>query len=708
MPPIGETYMATADERVARLRLRFETTAQDLQRARTAVGTLVREVDTLEAKQRQLDAQYARSIQLQIENARALNQNSNFVSNLRSDLSALANTQENVNQAQEASNRSTSQSIDLLDRYRRAVDSARISEEKRVGSVGAGTAGRLGQVDRFGRVGGQILGGLGANEAANAVNLVGDVADSFTLLNPVMLAVTAAGIGLAAVFGDIQRGIEAAKQAGIEFAQRQLTNQQLIESGATTADAQGLRDDAASRAQIFGEQVNQLSAIRNELEQIRREAGVATSANLSPTGLGFEGDRASQLFRQFQQITGITVRSVDEMNAALGGTVQNAITAAGEVLNYNQLLLGNAFQVNDIAQANERFTGVLGSLGGAVTTVIDAFNEAKQGANEAAQALTAYNSEKTKEIQLAREATAAAAAELRAQGLTDITNELFEAQTAVVEASNAERIAQEALAAAQGKVTQNIREFEIAAEQERAENIQDAGEQRAKIAQDTEDRILDIQRKAGRSILDAIGNRDALAARNAAENAKEQISDERREAQKRLRELEDNLKKQNRMVDERLRERIRLEQQRGVEEINLKRQLLLQAQTDLRNANNAELLIRRQANIMFGQEAYLGGKSMVAFFKAGVDEALRAGMGGKGGSMGGKTQGSYFYTAPQFTGTLAPAPPSPFQFTTPQGGTPVTFAPTITGQTRQQVQKQLDARVNQVVEFMFTGRQMTA
>lgn len=695
-----------ANERVARLRLRFETTAQDLQRAKAAVGSLVREVDALEAKQRQLDAQYARSIQLQIENARALNQNSNFVSNLRSDLNALANTQENVNQATSTAVRSTNDAAEANTRLARSAREAS-QAQARVGSVSAGTAGRLGQVDRFGRVGGQILGGLGANEAANAVNLIGDVADSFTLLNPAMLAVTAAGIGLAAVLGQIQTGIDAAKQAGQEFAQRQLSNQELIESGATTADVERLRDDAASDAAVFGGQLNELTSIRDQL--IAATQGIPQFANVSPSNRhGFQNQEAFDLLRQFQDITGIAVVSVEEMTAALQGTATNAIDAGRDVINYNQLLISGGLAANDAAAAAEAAAEAALENKEGQLELRDALREQKQEAFDAAQALREYNNVKIKEIQLAREAAAATAAELRAQGLTDITTELFEAQTAVVEASNAERIAQEALAAAQGKVTQNIREFEIAAEQERAENIRDAGEQRAKIAQDTEDRILDIQRKAGRSILDAIGNRDALAARNAAENAKEQISDERREAQKRLRELEDNLKKQNRMVDERLRERIRLEQQRGVEEINLKRQLLLQAQTDLRNANNAELLIRRQANIMFGQEAYLGGKSMVAFFKAGVDEALRAGMGGKGGSMGGKTQGSYFYTAPQFTGTLAPAPPSPFQFTTPQGGTPVTFAPTITGQTRQQVQKQLDARVNQVVEFMFTGRQMTA
>ena len=658
--------MATND-RVARLRLRFETSQQDIQRAKSAVQGLLQQVDALETQQRQLDAQYARSIQVQMDNARALNQNSSFVSNLRSDLATLANEQENVNRAQTASNRSTNDNIDLLGRLKRAVESVTIAEQKRVGSVSAGTAGRLGQVDRFGRVGGQILGGLGAGEAANAVNLVGDVADSFTLLSPPMLAVTAVTGVLAAAYGHLR----AETQRVTDLTTARLNAEADLARFLATATAEQTRERLQQAQQQLRVEEALLQARDEERRVMARQIAAGGTFDLLRETLNIafgEFDALQASYANQEKIVADLRTEVGGLNTALESTdpvIRQILGVADQIRQTQAVLPDLIAKTKELSLAQE---------------------EEARTAQEAAQALANANSEKAKEIQLAKEAAIAASEAVRAQGITDVTNELFEAQTAVVDSSNRQREAQEALAATQSKVTDTIRELETSAEQERTANVRDAAEERAKIARESDERILEITRKGALSVLNAVGKRDAEAAFNAAQQAKEQIRDEKDSARKRQRDLDESLSKQNRVVDERLRERIRLEQIRGNDELNTRRQALLQAQTDLRNANNAELLIRRQSNITLGQEAFKGGQSMVAFFKAGIEQGMR-GVGGSGKGAA-KAQTSYFYTAPQFTGSLAPT--SPFQFTAPQGGgSPVVFAPTITGQTRRANETQI-------------------
>lgn len=92
----------------------------------------------------------------------------------------------------------------------KALDNVVVEPEVRVQRSGGGSGARsnnsaLESVDRFGTTGSQILGALGAGEAGNVVGLVGDLAQGFSTLNPVMLGVTALSVGFTAALGGLSK-----------------------------------------------------------------------------------------------------------------------------------------------------------------------------------------------------------------------------------------------------------------------------------------------------------------------------------------------------------------------------------------------------------------------------------------------------------------------------------------------------------------------
>jgi hypothetical protein len=610
-----------ANDRVSKLRLRFETTQSDINRARTDIRSLMTDIDALEQQQDGLNASYARSLQSQIASSRALDQNDAFVNSLRTDLGALADQQQQVN-------RVTDDGVSMLDRYRRAVDSVREAEQRRSGSVGGRTAGRLDQVDRFGRVGTQVLSGLGQGEAANAVGLVGDVADSFTKLNPVMLGVTAVTTGLALVYGHLREETQRVTEATAARIQ---------------AEAETARFLAAATT---GQTRERIEALRNQiqveeqlLEARRREEAEARGNLNAIDSLGL------LLHTAYGEITAMTT-ATDQQNAAVTG------------LRTELDLLTTSFQNTDPVLA--QLYGMIDAFEGIRETSQYAnqlLYDQKQAQLEEAEARAQVIHE-TEQYVANLQYEAKVTAELnRQKGISDTTDQLFKLNEQLVELDNKDREAVEALAKSRQDAAEKLQQIDVDAEKERTKNINEAGKQRNKIIEDSEDHILDITRKAGRTILNAIGNRDALAAFQAKQQAQDQIDDEREAQSKRLKELQDNLRDQNQAVDERLQERRRIEEQRGREEIAVRFAAAQRTLTDLNNAQNAQLALQQQYHILAGQAAFQGGENLVVQFKMGMDSGLS-----KVGGLNSSGKQGYFYSAPQFSGTLAPSNSAPFNF----------------------------------------------
>lgn len=657
-----------SNDRVARLRLRFETSQQDINRAKSAVGSLIQEIDQLEAQQRELDAQYARSLQVQIANARALDQNSSFVNSLRADLGNLAEEQENLNRVQQQTNRTTDESIDLLDRYRRAVEQTGAAEAKRVGSVGAGTAGRLEQVDRFGRVGTQVLSGLGQSDAANAVGLVGDVADSFTKLNPVMLGVTAVTTGLAVVYGHLRQETE---RVTTETAARIQAEAEAARFLATATQTQ-----TRERIQALQEQIRVEEAI---LEARRREEAEARGQLDA-----FDALRLT-LGIAYGEITAMTAATDESANEVRGlHTELDVLT--GSIQNLDPVLGLLEDQLTQL----EDFRSTVQYVNQLLYDEKQAQLEAAEAAAEEAAALRDANSEKQKSIELAREEAAIEAEKLRQQGITDTVDQLFKANEEILRLDQEDAEAAAALAKARSDASAAIQKLESDAEQERNANLSEAEDQRAKITSESNDRILDITRKGNAMVSNAIGARDALAAYLAQQNAKEQIADEQKAQQKRLGDLDANLKKQNRLVDQRLQERLQIERQRAEQEIAVRFAAAQRALTNLDNALNAQAAIQSQYNSLMVAESAEAGKAMVVAFRDSISANLA-----NTRTVTRPDQQGYFYTAPQFQGNLAPQ-----QFSNSSNGG-LTVNQVINGQTAQQIGVRLRQAGDQLVNLFF-------
>lgn len=136
-----------------------------------------------------------------------------------------------------------------------------------------------------------------------------------------------------------------------------------------------------------------------------------------------------------------------------------------------------------------------------------------------------------------------------------------------------------------------LEELEIEEGERRAEAIAEAADERLELEQDTADRLLEIQRKQTIDETRARGERDALTAYFAREDALEAARKEQSERDKRLRRLETDLGKEFQQVERYYDKRELEAQQRLDREIATMQQTNARLQGDLINAQNAQLQI---------------------------------------------------------------------------------------------------------------------
>lgn len=438
-------------------------------------------------------------------------------------------------------------------------------------------------VDRAGSVGSQVLSGLGQGDAANAAGLVGDVFGAFTSLNPVMLATTAVGIGVAAVFGNINAEMEANRIASQEYADRLASNAELIADGATTADITAQADRLRTVIANVDDDIRLLIDLRD------RADAADVAGNLS---------EMENIYDQVSAIFGRPIRDLQTLNTAIDAITQKSSDYTGALLNLNQLLLSGDLAANDAAARAEQQAkdnaAAFDTLVNAGQGVLDLIQRNIDLSLEQAEATRREIVDKQKLLVITEEAAEATRRAAQATAITEATTQLFDVRADLSEKTNDLAEKEAALAKVTADATAKIAQLEADAGERRNEAITKSNDDIEKQEQEHKDRIADIDRKANADIQNAIGRRDALAAFQAAQERKEQITDEVNSNRKRKQELQKSLDDQLNTIRTNLRKQTEAVRTNAANEETIKRQARDASRVALQNAQNAEVLLTKQ------------------------------------------------------------------------------------------------------------------
>lgn len=470
---------------------------------------------------------------------------------------------------------------------------------------GSGRGNALESLDRVGSVGSQVLSGLGNSTGANAAGLLGDIAGAATSLNPVMLAVTAAGTGLALVLGENERRMKELTEAGEDFARRTQGIAGLAGAGTTSEGArEQIRQLEATRDATTGMNT-ELQAYQSQIAGFDAFVNSANDSIAQMLSRGategpdferaivlqeeirrVEAQRAEVLEEVARRSSG-TITSVEGLNAAFASNQTDINNTQVAIDDLNRAIEGGVFAYNDAAIAIDQQVVKTKELMRAQQELADAqANELRASAQEAAV--------KVKELAAAERDRANAAKVIVQQGISDKTDAYFNALekvgTATASVTKAEQSLQEA------RDDQAARENKLRSDTADAVNNaeESAAEARVKLAETTGEEVNRITRRFNADYKNAQGFRDALAAHLAKQRADEELTDQREGASKQEREIEKSLTKQLQTISKNYNKQFAEVQQAGAKEINQRRQTLQQAQVDLANAQNSENATRKQ------------------------------------------------------------------------------------------------------------------
>lgn len=552
--------------------------------------------------------------------------------------------------------------VEQLRRDLLALDDVKVTPVVDVQRAGAGAAGDpnpLDEVDRGGRVAGQILSGLGQGEAANAAGLIGDVAGAFTALNPAMLATVAVGGALTLVVGQLTKAYEEAKTAANEYLAAQTEINALIVRG----DAEGLE---ARRAQLETDiaarnrttaSLSALIARFDEL-QIGADAILAGQEDLNTTGLNY----AEILQEQERVIAQIGVETDGQITNI--GVLRDSIAGFDEEtakLQSDLLLVENGIaQLGQESQDKRAALQPLAdTLGRIITLAIPAaeglgriVEELKEGQNFQRGTGKGF-SFPTKDVFLADQAAAKAAQEALSGKRTDAylaaITETVQAQDTLRRAQEAYNEAVNASAARIAEINAKLQEDLSRAEAERqsdlAEAARDAGEERVKVTEDAEKERARIQRRFERTYSDAVAERDALAAKRAEDQRDDELKELDERYKDQLKTVDKSLAAQQRTIEARYQQQVatinaaaqsavRTEQAAAQARLSALQQGVQAAQTALINAQQSEFLIRANYYNQAVSQAQVWANLMQLYTSYGF--SLPGGTGGSYGGGGGR------------------------------------------------------------------------
>lgn len=507
------------------------------------------------------------------------------------------------------------------------LDNVVVEPEVRVqrsggGSGARGNNGALESVDRFGTTGSQILGALGASEAGNVVGLVGDLAQGFSTLNPVMLGVTALSVGFTAALGGLSKQYdESARSARNLIATQEAYFSLLV--GGTSASVQAAIDAKRMQVEIARLTYEELNrVVETGYQQTSQTLGVFTDTFLEVTNAGGARElrtRRDEALQQYQQETFLLGRietllgsEATARNDSAAAT-EEAIAAEHELADARrdafideakrggQALAdraNNRLEV-DRMTAEQRQTRALELQRQISMLAANQQFYANQQTTEggyAAYLLGQQLADMREELIRVTDTTYTYADGLEAEAvakkaITDQTDNYFDSLTDEVKA-------QEKLFEARAEYTQAVTEG-AAKEKELLDETQD---KREEIADETAERIADIEERSAkerykilrdfnRAWTSAVGERDALAGKQAKIAASDRLEDQAENDA-------DALIKQKKATDKQLaaldrsydQQYARLIQSLNAE-ISIKQTAMNRAQIDVINAQNAQALI---------------------------------------------------------------------------------------------------------------------
>lgn len=551
------------------------------------------------------------------------------------------------------------------------VVSPRIETERTEVSRGGGV---LDSIDRFSSTGTQILSGIGQGEAANAVGLLGDVAQGFGSLNPMMLAVTAATAGLALVVGNLQAEFEEAKQKAEKYLAIQGEINSLVAGGATSETIQAQIDQNNAEITAFAQDRSTYLGFQQRLQEAQTQIAEAQDALLNPVTnydqagniIPPDSEATLQAYMQAQQqeqqileelgaFTNGNVESLTGLNLALEGNQEAIAALAEENASLQGALLSTGVQANNAAA---ELAEAQAAADAELRATIDAQREAGQlTAKQRAERVDALEQEQAALEEFAQTAgiseeyrqqlndqiavlgirirelgadivSTADLAEQAAQALetlkqneqtlTDLADNLFDAQAREVAAKEQAREATEAynqslrqhqttLAKIDADLKENREKIAADTGDKIAEEEAKAAEDRAKAVEDSAKRRQEIEDRYNRTYTDAVAERDALGARRAKQQRDDDLKKEGESLDERLKAIDDGLQEQTKIIRKRGDEQVKLaedaarksvaaENDRWQKEYDIRVRANQQAIRDVQNAASTVQAIQANVN----------------------------------------------------------------------------------------------------------------
>jgi len=496
------------------------------------------------------------------------------------------------------------------------------------GAVRAGGGTRSGVIN----IGTSSLAGAGDAATAQTVNAVTNVTGALTMLGPA----AAVAVGAVELFSVAMRNAENAAKRAISEINRELDR------------------NAELRRDLFGMTTDEVNAYidrqRSSFEQTRADLEDAFAARdtfweesdwVARTRIGAGTDA----------VWNALTERINGLNAELAGTSDNMADAidwvnAGKTADADREAAARAMTEAEEQLAQTRLDAIeqqrrfeLSALDLARTGTMDDFNarlrdmdidraaldRARQSvwelglttevARAQAEAYTEQIVRLTEEEQWllahvkpvieAREKEAAALERLNQSA--EARGRLMDAVTAAVEAQEAVTAAQTAINEYSAEAGERLAALETERQEKLAELRERYAEQEIRAQEDTRDNIARIQRQAGRSIEEAIANRDAVANTQARRRAEDQLTDEQQQAAKESQRRRQDYAKQEREAISAANKQLQIEVQKFNKELLVRQQALQRSLIDLANAKEAERMLAAQAGVVIANQAYTTG-----------------------------------------------------------------------------------------------------
>jgi hypothetical protein len=288
--------------------------------------------------------------------------------------------------------------------------------------------------------------------------------------------------------------------------------------------------------------------------------------------------------------------------------------------------------------------------------------------------------------------------------------EQLTAEIIKIEAARDEKIAQIRAQAAQKELDlfqdlqRGLAEAVAEAQEERADAQRDYIEKSAEIEQDLARKRLDIQKKFGRSLEQAIDDRDALAANQAKQTRDDELEDAEDAAQEQRQTLEAEYQKQLETIDRELTKQQQTLQAKYAQQLNDLRQQTAQSISMEQQKAQQEISTRQQA---YQQELALlqsfaqsGVTTISAFAQGSVASLVQFSSEAQTILAGFVAQASNILGGLIGSGSNVPTPPPP---PSPIGGPQQPFGRgdmyvRIEGYTKQQIHAELNGILKHVVD----------